>query len=349
MMNTRERVACATVMALSMAAVSSLTAQAPAAKRPSSKHAKPNAAVLYRQAIAEMKKVITDPKTGKSIIPDGYYEGGTAFLTEQWAAVIEKLAVTLTLFAQGTQTPMCKFNDRPERSVFELGLEVGSEDYNELLLIQGAQGWQMVDSDPTGACTIAFRMLDFSNHCAQNLTSRGAFTHTDIDTRAANLLQAGIAKLNGSDHVSIATAFLTKLEQQLKLRMSPRDIAASAEEGVRQLVFHDLGAKKNPAFDQASKRAMELTRELLKPMRDKPGITSAEFEAYGKMKIQAIDTLVKDSNFKEVRRTGAGDVFAASMICFYVMEFPFLLVGSAERIKQLEECRDELRKLAGKK
>ena len=341
----------APLCALNLAGIlAALPAQSPTAKRPSPKGAKPNAAVLYRQAIAEMNKAIKDPETGECIIPDGNYEDSTALLTEQWATILNKCAVALTLFAQGTQCANCHFDDDPETQSFELSVYGSGEDYGRLLMMQRAQGWHTLDSDPSGACVIALRMLDFSNHCAKNGTVSGTSNHIWVDRMAAQLLKAGIAKLPVSASATTTASFLKQLQLQMPNRMSHQDIAKAAKRQVQLILQHGFPeATRNPALPAASKRGLEMTEELLQPIHDNPNITSAAFEAHARKKLAAIAKLTQGTSIQDVLATGKSDVLAATMLQLVVGDYPFLLRGSAERLQQLEDCLEQLRQLASKK
>ncbi|MFT7537291.1 MAG: hypothetical protein ACI85K_003249 [Hyphomicrobiaceae bacterium] len=309
--------------------------------------AQTNAAELYRRAIIEIQKAEIDPKTGKGIIPDGNYEDPKSVMTEEWARVISRSAVGLTLFEQGTQTPACQFNDKP--AVFETELGVyGPLSYTSMINIVRAKGWQLVEPDPVAACAVALQLLRFSSHCATSRTQDGAITHVWLDEMAAEILSAAIANLPANEH-AIARRFASELDKQLPLRMSNADSAASAEYQLTQrlqLAFANE-ATKNKAIEPAIARGIELAKQLLQPLRDNPDLAKHEFLTHVDKQLGKLKKVIGDTEMSEVLATGKGELLAATMVELLTLETRSLWSECTKRTKALRACRDQLRKLAG--
>lgn len=71
-----------------------------------------NAAVLYRQAIAELQKALPMAESeGYVDLPDDLHEdGGPDYTSKAWREAVRKAAVAITLFEQASQIPTCKFD-----------------------------------------------------------------------------------------------------------------------------------------------------------------------------------------------------------------------------------------------
>lgn len=309
---------------------------------------RPNAAVLYRRAIAELQKAVVDPKTGVGIVPDGDFTKPASIQTDAWAKVVAACAVGLTLFEQGTQMTHCAFDDHPARA--ELSRE-NEPDYQSLIMVVRAKAWQLVQTRPSEACLVSMQLLSLANHFATSRTREGAVMRAQADQVAVNVLKAAVAGLTSSDR-AIAAQLAERIGTELPKRMRNRDAAAATQAGVERTLRTWFLTKDydNPAIPPAVKRAAEMTRDMLAPLYRK-GTKQMAYVAHAEKALAALEALGEkgERDFGQMLDKGKGDALAAVLVAPLLFEVPYLWTPCDERIRTLETCRQQLQRLAGKK
>lgn len=325
--------------AIAIAALISLPAHAQKGKAP-------NAAVTYRAAIAEMKRALIDQKSGQLVIPNGNFDAPEPQLTEAWATVVKKSAVALTLFEQASETKSCQFTNDARTATWELSSTVGSgSDYWHLLLIQRAQGWQLVEEDPRTACEIAFRMLNHSNHCARDQTIAGVHGHLRADTIAFELLEKAIDQLPSQGRAKTVRWALQQLDRQQDERLAGRQIAKIAVREFEQILKlgYTEGFARTKTFRTARKQAIAEFDKMLAPLKAKQPTHSRQFHAHLTKSIKIADQRGGSADIEDLVKNGKHDAIAAQLISTYSIELYGLARGH-EHDRALAKCQQALRK-----
>ena len=308
----------------------------------------PNAAKIYRMAIAELRKALYDPLDETWDTPQDFGENSKDPADVAWRKAVARSAVAITLFAQASQVSRCQFERYPKDLATELSrLAV---EFGLMLRIVAAHGWQQTQDDPSGACTTALQMLRYSNHCRGDRSLFGLAVGMGAERSAADLLKAAIPDLAKQGQAS-AERILKQLDLHLGRRLSSAALADIAEDDFAFMLEHGLGEQSanNPALTRARKRAKEIVREMLSPLRQNPAASLDAFRAYWDERIKALRKLTKAKKLEDILANGVGETLAATLVLVVSGPTPDILETYHENGGLLRVCAADLRKLMASK
>ncbi|MFT4843397.1 MAG: hypothetical protein ACI90M_003876 [Candidatus Azotimanducaceae bacterium] len=105
---------------------------------------------------------------------------------------------------------------------------------------------------------------------------------------------------------------------------------------------------KNQAMESACKRAAQIHREMVLPLREDPTVSVKAMQAHMKQHVDRLKKLTNASNLAAVLESGAGETLAAAIVLVCSTDTSRLLEPCLKTGQTLEACRVELQRLAGK-
>lgn len=307
----------------------------------------PNAADIYLLAIEELRKALRGPAGDFSGLPADCGAQIKNPFSHSWREAVAKSAVAITLVAQASQLSRCEFDRYPKE--LATGLTRQLSDFNIILMVMSAHGWQQSKRVPTSAVLTGLQMLRYADHCAQDRSLLGVALGLHAEERAARLLDAAVSELAKQPQArASAERFLKQLEACLSRRLSSAVIADIAEHDFVFQLENGLGeeARKNPALSRAVKRAKVIMRELFEPLRQKSAMPSELFRVRWSKRIDSLKEISKGEKMDDLLATGSGEPLAAVLVLLTCVAPGDLLEMCNANEVVLAGCAGDLRKLA---
>ena len=333
------------VLLLSFATV----AQDEPAPAPKATKTAPNAAVLYRKAIEELQKALPAPEyEGDIDLPEDPYGEAPDLNSLAWQEAVRKSAVAITLFAQASQIPNCKFDAKVEDLETEFVSKATLLMY--LRRVVAAHGWQQAKKDPRGAGATAMQLLQLAKHCAQERFMIAIAVGFTAEEDAAKILRSVAKQLaSQEDGPAVAKRLLKQLDQHLAKRPTRLTLAEVVEQEFSWVLEHGLAdIPNNQRTKAASRRAAQITRDIVAPLRKNPTITVEALRAHTKKHHDRLRKLTKAKTLETVLKNGAEETLAAVMALMASTDPSRLLEPFLKTSSVLQECRQQLLELAGK-
>tara|TARA_R110002096_G_scaffold157180_3_gene322040 strand:- start:537 stop:1532 length:996 start_codon:yes stop_codon:yes gene_type:complete len=308
----------------------------------------PNAADLYRKAIEELQKALPVPEYEGSIdLPEDSYEEQPDYTGKAWQQTVRKSAVALTLFSQASQIPTCKFDPKTEELITEF-MSMAPQ-FAALRQIVAAHAWQQVREDPRGAGATAMQMLNHANHCAQDRVMISIAIGLTAEDEAAKILQAVTKQLASQEGgPAVAKRLLKQLELHLATRPTRITIADAAEYEFGFLLSGLDDMPKNVNTQSASKRAAQIVREIVEPLRTDTTVTVEALRAHVKKHHDRARKFTKAKKLTTLLKNGTGETLAAVLVSLAASDPSRILEPLLKSGKTLQECRQQLIVLASK-
>jgi len=313
------------------------------------KPARPNAEPLYVRAVKEMERALHDHDKKRMVLPN-YVDKSAKPTGTAWRQAVAKAAVALTLFKQATQIPACTF--RTSEDSEQTGLRTKAMKLVELRKIVTAHGLQQAQKNPRGACATAFHVLQFGMHCAQDPTLMGIAMNLDAEVHGAQILEAALPQLAKTpDSRALATRLLKLLELHLAKRPSRADLADTTELELEWMLKAEFATDNtgNPATEAASKRAKEILRELLQPLRTDPPMANNDFEARFEKRIAEMKKITRAKKVDDVLENGSGETLAAVLVLLGPGIPAYVLEQMDQCDAALRRCQQNLQLIASRK
>lgn len=317
-----------------------------------SKKAAPNAATLYRKAIAELRKALPDEEyEGDILLPEDSIGDAPEYTSSEWREAVKKSAVAISLFEQATQIDACRFDGKTKDLMSEFG-----QSLHELLSLRHvvqAQAWQRVSTDPRSAGVTAIRLMRHANHCVADSTMIGVAFGLDAEKQGIKLLKMVTKRLaprNGQkddDGKAVAKLFAKQLQQHQAARTDRKRLADIAEREFAWIMLAGLDElPKTLATKSAIKRATQIVRDMVEPLRKNPKITAKALDKHCTKETERLRALIGKDKLKTVLEKGVGEPLAAALVLICSPNVAGILEPLLEVAEGLESCRADLQKLA---
>jgi hypothetical protein len=315
-----------------------------AAAREGAKLKQPNAADIYRMAIAEFRRAMCDPDTKSWNRPSGDGKNLKGANNASWQRAVTKSADAIAIFAQASQVPNCEFPRYPKDLTSELSLNI--IDLNGLLSLVTAHGWQQVESDVRGACATAIQMLGFMDHCKNHGTQIGVAIGLVAERNATELLDVAASGLGREAPKEIADV-LKRLDAYMGRRMSSSAFADVVAGEVEFQLAHGLSGRgaSEVVMVAAKKRANAIFAEMLAPLRGYPAASIDEFRRAWSARVKLLQESAKERSLDDFVNEASGEGLANALVLVVMTDVPGLwaqyvangldLRGGVERVREL--------------
>jgi hypothetical protein len=226
-----------------------------------------NAAALYRQAWADLRKATRNDHGEPIDTP--YYEVATVddYRIEPWPGLVESLSGARGMFEQATALPDCAFDGEDRESLNEVEQHVFELQY--LMHLVAAAALQQVDTHPDASFQAACRLLDHARHLTQDPSLMALALRYEAVSRAIQVSRA-VLRVRG-DTVPTLPALQRAHARLVEFRRNA-PTQADIENRIRHNAGRDLATvlamvKDERRRERIEKRVMALLADLTEPLR----------------------------------------------------------------------------------
>jgi hypothetical protein len=302
---------------------------------------KPNAALIYREAIRELKQAFAAAEE-----PYLDQEQGEDLNTPAWRDAVATAAVAISLFTQASQIPHCKFALSDDQLTSEL--VASSLDYMTLRNLVFVHGYQQIADNPRGACATAMQLLRHADHYAQDQTLLGCMFALAAEGQAILLLTEALPRLARRQGQQ---EFARTLLKQIGLHVATRPtLVTLADAYMHELTWAlDRLAKQLPASDDVRllrEQALAHARLAMKPLRESPAITPEALGKHVRSIAPDLASLLDSPKLTKLLSGEAGQLVAAAWRAITGLDQQQFASFGQANLEELEDVRLQLRQLA---
>ena len=276
--------------------------------------ARPDAAPIYRQAFAEMTKVLREDTDDPVDWPEVRAPSTAAYRVAPWPELLRATAVARALFAQAASTERCSFDQPTGKGVLDDEVQDRNPDFSTMGKFLSAHAWSVLETQPGAALADVEAMLSCARHLEAQETLWSALIAASQADSALALAEA-LLSVQGDAAVKppILRRALAAVEARARSRANPSQLAdrSIADANAMLALQQEDGSQNAAAITAARGRAIEMLQELLAPMRAAKAGDVEEVRVATERLISKLKAKYDGKKASEVAATGVGEALAA--------------------------------------
>ena len=276
--------------------------------------ASPDAAPVYRQAFAEMTKVLREDTDYPVDWPEVRAPSTAAYRVAPWPELLQATAVARALFAQAAGTRRCSFDQPTGARVLGDEVQDRAADFGTMGKFLSAHAWSVLETQPGAALADVEAMLSCARHLEAQKSLWSALIAANQADSALTLAEALLSvRGEAAAKPPILRRALAAVEARARSRANPSQLADRLIEDARAMLAlqQEDGTQNAAAITAAKDRAIEMLQGLLAPMRAANAGDVEKVRVASERLISKLKAKYDGKKASEVAATGVGEALAA--------------------------------------
>ncbi|MFK7741010.1 MAG: hypothetical protein AB8H80_11875 [Planctomycetota bacterium] len=304
----------------------------------------PDAAPLYRQAIAEMKAALGDIDGWGPDLPMIDDNPKAEYLTEEWVTLVDKSATARMLFEQATRRKSCRFDAKSASKQGEILDSLTA--MTSLRELVAADAWQRLKKQPETTLRICEHLIDHAGHLGQDSSLWGTQLRFAVADSSILLWQAVLAGDRGASlgRTNLERALAT-IDRHRARRPTTAALAERCLADARMLLEITISEIKpeRAAVTAAKERVLELVGELLAPLRTAAPIDVATLKKRTNERIGRWKAKLAGVGLPTILTNEVGETLAIAIATLIAPDVVGVVEAQQQCARKIDAVRQQLR------